>query len=130
MKWIRRYKYSVLVALAIIILSTIPIPEVKPLEGVPLIDKWVHFVMYASLSLAMWIAKKNAPQPLSPSFYLWMIVLPSCLGGILELVQAYLTTCRSGEWLDVIADTIGAVIGTVGCFIIGLIWNRKTSAQK
>ena len=130
MKWIRRYKYSVLVTLVITILSTIPIPEVKPLEGVPLIDKWVHFVMYASLSIAMWIDQKNAPQPLSPSFYLWMIVLPSCLGGILELVQAYLTTCRSGEWLDVIADTIGAVIGTVGCFIIGLIWNRKTSAQK
>ena len=130
MKWIRRYKYSVLVALAIIILSTIPLPEVKPLECVPLIDKWVHIVMYASLSIAMWIDQKNAHQPLSPSFYLWMIVLPSCLGGILELVQAYLTTCRSGEWLDVIADTIGAVIGTVGCFIIGLIWNRKTSAQK
>jgi len=130
MKWIRRYKYSVLVTLVITILSTIPIPEVKPLEGVPLIDKWVHFVMYASLSIAMWIDQKNAHQPLSPSFYLWMIVLPSCLGGILELVQAYLTTCRSGEWLDVIADTIGAVIGTVGCFIIGLIWNRKTSAQK
>ena len=130
MKWIRRYKYSVLVALAIIILSTIPIPEVKPLEGVPLIDKWVHFVMYASLSIAMWIDQKNAHQLLSPTFYLLMIVLPSCLGGILELVQAYLTTCRSGEWLDVIADTIGAVIGTVGCFIIGLIWNRKTSAQK
>lgn len=130
MKWIRRYKYSFLVALVITILSTIPIPEVKPLEGVPLIDKWVHFVMYASLSIAMWIDQKNAHQPLSPTFYLLMIVLPSCLGGILELVQAYLTTCRSGEWLDVIADTIGAVIGTVGCFIIGLIWNRKTSAQK
>ena len=130
MKWIRRYKYSVLVALVITILSTIPIPEVKPLEGVPLIDKWVHFVMYASLSIAMWIDQKNAHQPLSPTFYLLMIVLPSCLGGILELVQAYITTCRSGEWLDVIADTIGAVIGTVGCFIIGLIWNRKTSAQK
>lgn len=130
MKWIRRYKYSVLVTLVITILSTIPIPEVKPLEGVPLIDKWVHFVMYASLSIAMWIDQKNAHQPLSPTFYLLMIVLPSCLGGILELVQAYLTTCRSGEWLDVIADTIGAVIGTVGCFIIGLIWNRKTSAQK
>ena len=130
MKWIRRYKYSVLVALVIIILSTIPIPEVKPLEGVPLIDKWVHFVMYASLSIAMWIDQKNVHQPLSPTFYLLMIVLHSCLGGILELVQAYLTTCRSGEWLDVIADTIGAAIGTVGCFIIGLIWNRKTSAQK
>jgi VanZ family protein len=130
MKWILRYKYSVLVALAIIILSTIPIPEVKPLEEVPLIDKWVHFVMYASLSIAMWIDQKNAHQPLSSLFYLWMIVLPSCLGGILELVQAYLTTCRSGEWLDAIADAIGAVIGTAGCYIIGLIWNRKTSVQK
>ena len=130
MKWILRYKYSVLVALAIIILSTIPIPEVKPLEEVPLIDKWVHFVMYASLSIVMWIDQKNAHQPLSSLFYLWMIVLPSCLGGILELVQAYLTTCRSGEWLDAIADAIGAVIGTAGCYIIGLIWNRKTSVQK
>lgn len=130
MKWIRRYKYSVLVALVITILSTIPIPEVKPLEGVPLIDKWVHFVMYASMSIAMWIDQRNCHQPLLLSFYLWMLILPSCLGGIMELVQAYLTTCRSGEWLDVIADVIGAVIGTAGCFIISLIWNRKTSAQK
>ena len=69
MKWIRRYKYSVLVALAIIILSTIPIPEVKPLEGVPLIDKWVHFVMYASLSIAMWIDQKNASHSRHHSIY-------------------------------------------------------------
>ena len=120
MKWIRRYKYSVLVALAIIILSTIPLPEVKPLEGVPLIDKWVHFVMYASLSIAMWIDQRNSHQPCPMAYYLWMFILPSCLGGLLELVQAYLTTCRSGEWLDAIADTIGAVIGTAGCFIISL----------
>lgn len=127
---IKNYKFTFLVTLVIIVLSTIPIPEVKPLEGVPLIDKWVHFVMYAILSIAMWVDQKNCHQPLSPTFYLWMIVLPSCLGGILELVQAYLTTCRSGEWLDVIADAIGALIGTAGCFITSMIWNRKTSAQK
>ena len=130
MKLILRYKYSVLVALAIIILSTIPIPEIKHLEGVPLIDKWVHFLMYAVMSVAMWIDQRNSTQPLSITYYLWMLIIPSCLGGILELVQAYLTTCRSGEWLDAIADTIGAVIGTVGCYLISWIWNKKTSAQK
>ena len=130
MKLILRYKYSVLVALVIIILSTIPIPEIKHLEGVPLIDKWVHFLMYAVMSVAMWIDQKNSTQPLSVTYYLWMLIIPSCLGGILELVQAYLTTCRSGEWLDAIADTIGAVIGTVGCYLISWIWNKKTSAQK
>ena len=130
MKWIQRYKYSVLVALAIIILSTIPIPEVKPLEEVPLIDKWVHFVMYASMSIAMWIDQRNSHQLLSGTYYLWMFILPSCLGSIMELVQAYLTTCRSGEWLDAIADAIGAAIGTIGCYLISLIWNKKTSALK
>ena len=130
MKLILRYKYSVLVALVIIILSTIPIPEIKHLEGVPLIDKWVHFLMYAVMSVAMWIDQRNSTQPLSVTYYLWMLIIPSCLGGILELVQAYLTTCRSGEWLDAIADTIGAVIGTVGCYLISWIWNKKTSAQK
>lgn len=130
MKLILRYKYSVLVALVIIILSTIPIPEIKHLEGVPLIDKWVHFLMYAVMSVAMWIDQRNSTQPLSITYYLWMLIIPSCLGGILELVQAYLTTCRSGEWLDAIADTIGAVIGTVGCYLISWIWNKKTSAQK
>ena len=130
MKLILRYKYSVLVALVIIILSTIPIPEIKHLEGVPLIDKWVHFLMYAVMSVAMWIDQRNSTQPLSITYYLWMLIIPSCLGGILELVQAYLTTCRSGEWLDAIADTIGAVIGTVGCYLIRWIWNKKTSAQK
>ena len=130
MKLILRYKYSVLAALVIIILSTIPIPEIKHLESVPLIDKWVHFLMYAVMSVAMWIDQRNSTQPLSITYYLWMLIIPSCLGGILELVQAYLTTCRSGEWLDAIADTIGAVIGTVGCYLISWIWNKKTSAQK
>ena len=129
MALILQYKFSVLVALAIIILSIIPFPEVKPLKDVPLIDKWVHFVMYASLSSAMWIDQRNSHRQPLILYFFWMFILPSCLGGILELVQAYLTTCRSGEWLDAIADMIGAFIGTVGCYLISMVWNKKTSAQ-
>jgi VanZ family protein len=130
MTQIRNYKYSILVALAIIILSTIPVPEVKPLEEVPLIDKWVHFLMYAALSASMWLDRKLLHLPISASYFILMLLLPSLLGGLLELVQAYLTTCRSGEWLDAVADAIGAVIGTVVCYFISLIWEKKTSTQR
>ena len=114
---------------AIIVASLIPIPDNPPLGDVPLIDKWVHFVMYASLSSAMWIDQRNSHRQPLILYFFWMFILPSCLGGILELVQAYLTTCRSGEWLDAIADMIGAFIGTVGCYLISMVWNKKTSAQ-
>jgi VanZ family protein len=130
MTQIRNYKYSILIALAIIILSTIPVPEVKPLEDVPLIDKWVHFLMYAALSASMWLDRKLLHLPISASYFILMLLLPSLLGGLLELVQAYLTTCRSGEWLDAVADAIGAVIGTVVCYFINLIWEKKTSTQR
>ena len=130
MTQIRNYKYSILVALAIIILSTIPVPEVKPLEEVPLIDKWVHFLMYAALSASMWLDRKLLHLPISASYFILMLLLPSLLGGLLELVQAYLTTCRSGEWLDAVADAIGAVIGTVVCYFVSLIWEKKTSTQR
>jgi len=130
MTQIRNYKYSILVALAIIILSTIPVPEVKPLEEVPLIDKWVHFLMYAALSASMWLDRKLLHLPISASYFILMLLLPSLLGGLLELVQAYLITCRSGEWLDAVADAIGTVIGTVVCYFISLIWEKKTSTQR
>ncbi len=137
MEQIARYKFSILISLAIIVLSTIPIPEVKPLEDVPFFDKWVHFVMYGALSFAMWLDANHYRLPfglklscLSCRFYLVMVIIPSALGGLMELVQAYLTTVRSGDFIDFLADIIGAVIGTVVCYIIQLIWQQKASVQK
>jgi hypothetical protein len=73
MKQIRNYKYSILVAIAIVVLSTIPVPEIKPLEEVPLIDKWVHFLMYAVLSTAMWWDLRSRHQKIMTSYYLlWL----------------------------------------------------------
>lgn len=37
----------------------------------------------------------------------------------MELMQAYCTTYRSGEWLDFLADSLGALIG----FLIGCLLN-------
>jgi hypothetical protein len=32
---------------------------------------------------------------------------------MMELAQRYLTTCRSGEWLDVLANSTGVVLATL-----------------
>jgi VanZ family protein len=40
------------------------------------------------------------------------------MGGMIELAQAYLTTCRSGEWADLLANSIGVVLGNVAYFAL------------
>lgn len=97
----------------ILTLCLIPIPE-TPLSDVPLIDKWTHMAFYAALLLIFW-AEYGLSRYRKGSFLLVAATLLAAmaLGGLIELLQAYATTCRSGEWLDFWADSIGAVAGTV-----------------
>ena len=112
--YLKRYPLSHFVAAAIIILSLAPIPDVPQLTDINLFDKWVHFIMYGGLCLIIWWeylrqhSKTNWARAI-----IGAILLPIILGGLLELGQAYLTTCRSGEWLDFVADSIGVSLALV-----------------
>lgn len=112
--YLKRYPLSHFVAAVIIVLSLAPIPEVPHLPDINLLDKWVHFVMYGGLCLVIWWEYLHLHQHIN-----WLrmtigaIVLPVALGGLLELAQAYLTTCRSGEWLDFVADVVGVLLGAL-----------------
>lgn len=123
-----KHKFTILISVIIFILSTIPFPEIPTLEDVPFIDKWVHFVMYGALTCAIYLDRKLAYQDTSIPFILSAFILPSLYGGLIELIQKYCTTCRSGEWLDFYADTFGAFLAT----IISLsLWKiAKTLEQK
>lgn len=109
------YLLSTITSFAIIIISLIPIPEVKPLHEVPLADKWVHFVMYGGLALCLWFDwyMKNGTERTKPITLLTAFIYPIALGGLMELGQAYLTTCRSGDIVDFYANSIGALLGLV-----------------
>lgn len=127
---IKHYKFTIVVTIAVILLSVLPIHEKTPLDDVPFIDKWTHCVMYAGLSLAMWLDMKGYKRRLTSTTYGLVWLLPSLLGGLLELVQKYLTTCRSGEWMDFVADTLGAAIATMVCYIISRLWQKRISARR
>ena len=118
-KYLRRYPVALLIATGIVFLSLIPIPEIQIPVQVPLADKWTHMVMYGVLALTIWLEYRRFHHQWSAwKLFFLAFLAPIAMGGALELAQAYLTTCRSGEWLDFIANTIGVCLGTFAGLLI------------
>lgn len=128
--YFRRYPLSFLLAFAIVLLSLLPVPDVRMTVEVPLMDKWAHMVMYGVLTLVIWLEYIKAHRQMRGRRLLLLAFLaPIAMGGVLELMQAYLTTCRSGEWLDFVANSIGAVVGA-GCGLLASrLWERSCGRQ-
>ena len=118
----KRYPLSNVVATAIVILSLIPIPEVPQLENISLLDKWVHMVMYGGLCMVIWWEYLRQHRSIHwRRALVGAVLLPVALGGGLELAQKYLTTCRSGEWLDFMANSVGVVLAALVAVILARV---------
>ena len=126
--FVRKYPLSLLLTVAIWVLCLIPVPE-TPLSDVTMIDKWTHIAFYLVLSLTIGVEDWRARRVgrlvrLSPQAGVWhhrlliIFILPACMGGLIELVQAYCTNgMRSGEWMDFLADAIGSALGFI-CILL------------
>ena len=93
-------------------------PPHTDLDSVPEMDKLVHFIMYAGTVSMFWLEyelKFNRKHLFSEQkLVLFSLVIPIVMGGVIELGQAYLTGGhRSGDWFDLLADTLGVVAGTL-----------------
>lgn len=121
-EYIKKYPISLFLVVAIWIICLIPIPE-TPLDDVPMIDKWTHFVMYGSLCSVIFAEYANRHiQPNIKRLAIGGVLLPIIMGGLIELAQAYCTGGnRSGDWIDWIANSIGVMIGTaIGSLVVYL----------
>lgn len=125
--------FTLFITFVILVLSLMPVPE-TPLSDVQFIDKWTHVAMYLGLSWAFCLdlylliraaRRENIEARLSHLILLTgALVYPIFLGGLTELLQAYCTNgMRSGEWLDWLADAVGALIGS----LIGIIVLRRVA---
>lgn len=119
----RNHLFTVTTTLLIAMLSLFPVSVPEIAQNVPLIDKWVHFVMYGFLSFVIWgetIVNEKRDNTKKAAWWLLIFgcISPALLGGLLEIAQATLTTTRSGEWLDFYADSIGAVLGSILGFFV------------
>ena len=65
-------------------------------------------------SLIIWWEYFRAPERWQPRQPLWLtLVLPASCSGLIELLQAYATTCRSGDWLDFLFNAAGVILAAL-----------------
>ena len=127
-KLIYKHFFCLPIAVAVSILSLAPMPEIKMAQQVPLADKWAHMLMYCVLSMAFWFEHLHKhDKPIYSQLFLGGIILPILMGGVIELMQAHLTTCRNGDWLDFVANSIGVFI-TCGLGFLYLLAKRWLKA--
>ena len=124
MKWfLKNYPLSIGLILVITYLSFFTPPKTE-LDEITNFDKFVHFCMYFTLSSVIWVeffrAHRNEKAPLAHGFA-GAFVFPIVYSGVVELLQAYATTTRSGDWADFIFNTLGVLVGTAVCYF----WVRR-----
>jgi len=128
LRWSRQHGWSLLLYACVFVLSIIPLADIQPPMSLNLMDKWVHMLMYFGISSAVWldICRRRGAGPRRWADWWWALAVPLLFGGAMELWQAWLTTCRSGDWVDWLADAIGcALAAPVGAWLLPALWRKS-----
>jgi VanZ family protein len=124
--YFRKYTFSWLIIGIIIYLSFFTPPKTE-LDNISNIDKLAHICMYGGLCSILWIEYLRSHIQINRiRAFIGGIVLPIAFSGIIELLQEYATTNRSGDWADMIANSIGVILAALlGQFVFPR-WIKKT----
>lgn len=119
------YWHSVLVVVAIAYgcLLRKPLYQLPPIEDG---DKWVHWLAFAVLTLAMLWDGKRAELKLC-QIWLLGLVFPVIYGGLIEILQEQFFYPRTGEWGDWLADVIGVLVGAIVWWISQKWYARRVA---
>ena len=123
LKLIREYKGTLIIASIIIYLSFFTPPKTE-LDNVSNIDKIAHICMYFCLCLFIWGEYLYSHTYINILHtIIGAITLPILFSAIIELLQEYATTNRSGDWEDLIANTIGILLAAIFTHLFMKHWN-------
>lgn len=117
--YFRKYPVSLVVVAIIFYLSFFTPPKTE-MEEIPYIDKIVHICMYGGLCLILWFEYLRNHKIINRTHLIWGgIIAPIVMSGCIELLQAYCTDNRSGDWFDFFANSIGVgMAALVGFYIL------------
>jgi len=111
---------AVLLTVGFTVLSLMESPRLP--EEIAMQDKLLHGFMYTLLAIAWTVSIQITNYKSQITKYLLVCLSVTAYGALMELLQHYCTVTRSGEWLDVLADFIGALIGVA---IVAIINHRS-----
>lgn len=113
-------------AVTIYVASLAPVDKLDPLRKVmfPGADKIIHALLYAVLALLIvrgWQREKMPPLGLHGFVFL----LSLAFGLTIEIHQG-VVPYRSFEWLDLVADGAGALMGLSLWHLLMMRWGKRT----
>ena len=121
LKYFFRYKFSILLAGIIVLLSLVPsssFPD-SSLFSIGYLDKIVHLCMYASLGFVVLLESRC--QYDCRKYHLVLLLIVFLMSAFIELLQATVVYSRNAEWKDLIANFTGLVAAYAGYRIFRLI---------
>ena len=109
MRLIRGYWKSIVVCIGILYVSLVRTPEVGiyTFSGA---DKLVHMLMYIFLA-AMLTWESLTKKANSLRLWLTAILFPIFYGLAIELIQHFCLSYRTGDIWDVVANSVGVLVG-------------------
>jgi VanZ family protein len=126
---IRKNLFSILVALILLFLSLTNAETFKKVQlgSFPNFDKVVHFGMYFVLMSVIIIEhRKSLSNPLN-LFLLGLI--PLSYGILMEILQLTLTSTRTGDFYDALADAAGVLASALLWLIIKSFSRNNVSTK-
>ena len=110
--FLKKYLLSIVVILVTFVLcfmntSTLPAPPIMNF------DKVVHIIMFMGISEVIFFDNTYYLRfPISKiRIFFSVFLFPIALGGLIEILQEYLTQTRSGDWYDFLFDVVGVFLG-------------------
>lgn len=122
---LRKNIFSILVALLLLYLSLANASSFRKIniEEIPFLDKIVHFGMYFLLmSVVIFEHRKSIRRSRD---LLLLAVFPLIYGIIIEILQMSLTTTRSGDAFDALADAAGVAVSASLFWILRSIFSVR-----
>lgn len=106
---------AIIATLFLAVLSLSAVPKLNMGLGIKSGDKYLHFIAYFGLTILWYFALKDRIKEKMFKFFVPLALV--LYGIILEGLQSNLTTYRTGDIYDAIANTAGVIVAL-------LVFNR------
>jgi VanZ family protein len=112
---------AILWTLLILIACFTPASHI-PHVNIPMIDKWTHLVLFGVFAF-LWLCARPV---LNIASMVGLFVLATAFGAAIEVMQGVLSFLgRSMEFMDGVADSVGAILGIALFSIIAMLVKRS-----
>ena len=111
LNYIIRYKFSILLAILIALLSLLPSSSLPDSElfSVRFLDKIIHLSMYLGFGF-VFLAESRCYSACF-WFHLKLMLIVFAMSALIELLQETVIRTRSAEWFDLLANLTGLIAG-------------------